>query len=92
MELEVRAGGPSEPDYIIASPSLVIEVKAPGSKKGLFEDMLKAVKQIENSGKRGLIVLSCDHMVSRGYISLENGKLTAQVMDIILAALPNALF
>lgn len=86
--LEIVAGRQSEPDYIISTPPLVVEVKAPASKKALFQGIIKATKQIENSGTKGIIILSLDHMVKRGCIDYKNNELPADLINIILSALP----
>lgn len=88
--LEIKAGEEGEPDYIICSPELVIEVKAPGSKKGLFQCIIKAVKQIEKYGKKGIVVVALDHMVRRGMISNPASGLDDNILDIICSALPKS--
>lgn len=86
--LEIEAGGEGEPDYIINSPEFVLEVKAPGSQKGLFQCIIKAVKQIEKYGKKGIVVVALDHMVRRGMISNPAACLDNNITDIICSALP----
>ncbi|MDP4146829.1 MAG: hypothetical protein Q8936_20535 [Bacillota bacterium] len=86
--LNIEAGGEGEPDYIIDSPQLVLEVKAPGSEKGLYQCIIKAVKQIEKYGKKGVIVIVLDNMVKRGMINNPADGLDKYLIDIICSALP----
>lgn len=85
--LNFGTGGDGEPDYILQEPNVVVEVKAPASNKGLFQCILKAVKQIEKSGRPGIIVIALDHMVRRDKM-LANGQLPDLILDIIRSALP----
>lgn len=87
-EYNIRPGSEGEPDYYIDNSSFVVEVKAPASKKALFQDILKAVKQIEKSKLSGVIVLELDHMVKRGMIDNTEGNLNSEIVDIIVSALP----
>ena len=84
----VREGGNGEPDYIIESNQFVVEVKAPASKIALIQDVIKAVKQIEASGKKGVIVLVLDHMVARGMIQESMEELPELIKEQILSVLP----
>ncbi|HCN57260.1 MAG TPA: hypothetical protein DIS82_03805 [Exiguobacterium sp.] len=86
--LDFNEGGEGEPDFILTSETFVIEIKAPASKLALLQDILKAVKQIELSGKMGVIVVSLDHMVARGMIQNAMDDLPEQIQDIILSVLP----
>lgn len=86
--LNIKPGAEGEPDYIINELELVLEVKAPGSKKGLFQGIIKAVKQIEKYGGNGIIVVALDHMVRRGMISNPEHGLDKNIIEIISSALP----
>lgn len=87
-DFDFNEGGEGEPDFILTSETFVIEIKAPASKLALLQDILKAVKQIELSGKMGVIVVSLDHMVARGMIQNTMDDLPVQIQDIILSVLP----
>lgn len=88
--LDIEAGGEGEPDYIINSPELVVEVKAPGSQIALFQCIIKAIKQIEKYGKKGIVVVALDNMVRRGMISNPAAGLDKDIIDIICSALPTS--
>ncbi|WP_342556948.1 hypothetical protein [Lysinibacillus sp. FSL P4-0201] len=86
--LDFNEGKEGEPDFILTTETFVIEIKAPASKLALLQDILKAVKQIELSGKKGVIVVSLDHMVARGMVQDVMDDLPEQIQDIILSVLP----
>jgi len=77
-----------DPDYIIESENLVLEVKAPASRLALYQALIKGVQQIEATGTPGIIIVSLDHMVARKMINVIEDSLPTEIIDIILSSLP----
>ncbi|MDK3014199.1 hypothetical protein [Bacillus sp. RB3] len=86
--LSFNEGGEGEPDFILNTGTFVVEVKAPASKLALLQNIIKAVKQIEMSGKKGVIIVVLDHMVVRNMVQGVMEDLPIQIQDIILSVLP----
>ncbi|PJN67764.1 hypothetical protein [Bacillus mycoides] len=86
--LSFNEGGEGEPDFILNTETFVVEIKAPASKLALLQDIIKAVKQIEMSGKKGVIIVALDHMVVRNKVRDSMEDLPVQIQDIILSILP----
>lgn len=84
-------GGAGEPDYLFSSPEWVLEVKVPSSLLGLFQRLIKAVKQIEKSEKPGVILVALDHLAKRGIIPTKQRFLPQNIENIIYSALPSTL-
>ncbi|MCE7792729.1 hypothetical protein K8O68_09905 [Salipaludibacillus sp. CUR1] len=83
-----RIGGLGAPDFILEDLNLSIEVKTPSSKLGLFQALLKGVKQIEKYKYNGIIILILDHMVAREIIKNSMNVLPIDIQQVILTGLP----